>query len=246
MEVVRYGIAAGFFGLAAASFFSFTVPPAGITISGATLSPMGAGLALSATIDNQGGPDRLVGIGSDTAARAILIGGEGFVLPAGSSPSLAMDGAHGMLMGIQGEIASGRLVPVTLWFDEAGRVTTRARIDLDQAMAHGVAHPVPEGAPAPSVSLSVEASGDGWQVTLNTENFAFSQEAADGLHEPGFGHGHLYLNGLKLQRVYAPRVVLGALPTGTHQVRVTLNTNDHKVYSVSETPVAATARIVAE
>ena len=60
-------------------------------------------------------------------------------------------------------------------------------------------------------------------------------------HVPGTGHAHLYLNGLKLGRLYVPSARIGALPPGDHMVRVTLNANDHRAYVVDGDPVTAIA-----
>lgn len=92
-----------------------------------------------------------------------------------------------------------------------------------------------ENAPA----LSVEATpdtGSGWQIHLVTQNFTFAPESAGGKAVPGEGHAHLYLDGIKIGRVYGPWVHLDR--TGG-ELRVTLNANDHRPLSVEGTPVEA-------
>ncbi len=247
MEVARIAIGLGFLGIAAYGFFAFTGPePSSITVTEARLHPMGDALILAARIDNPGAPDRLTGIGSEAAARALLTR-EDLVVPGDSAPVLAMDGAHGVLMGLQGETAEGRLIPVTLWFEEAGRITTRARIVAD-GMDHSRGFDVPEGEPMPQLTVAVsEVASDGaWSVTLETSDFTFSEDAVDGPHQPGVGHAHLYLNGLKLARLYSASGGIGALPSGQHTVEVVLNTNDHQAYVVDGQRVSATATIVVE
>jgi len=86
--------------------------------------------SLSLKITNEGAPDRLLSVQSAEAERVMVMGAStdaGLPVPAGATPSLAMDGAHGMLMGL-GDVAEGRLVPVTLVFENAGEVSTRARL----------------------------------------------------------------------------------------------------------------------
>jgi len=246
MEVARIAIGAGAFGFAAWAFFSFTATPELMSLKDVTLQPMGAGFAVTGTIRNPGGPDRLTGIGSDSAGAVMLVGGDGMVVPAGSEPKLAMDGAHGMLTGLHGESSEGRLVPITLWFEKAGRVSARGRVSTAMMMDHGQSYSVGEAEPSPTVSLTANPNPDGWTVEIISENFAFSRDSVDGPHEPGIGHGHLYLNGLKLQRVYQSTVQIGALPAGDYEMRVTLNTNDHRAYTVDGRAVSATLSLTVD
>ena len=167
----------------------------------------------------------------------------GLPIPAGGAPSLSMDGAHGMLTALEGEAKEGRLIPVTLRFAAAGAVSTRARIVEGGTMAHDERYEVPAGEQAPSVRIAAEAEGEGWRVTLEVRDFAFSRDGVDGPHRPGAGHAHLYLDGLKLGRVYDTETIVGALPEGEHELRVELNTNDHRVYSVDGLAVSDAVRV---
>ena len=155
MEPVRIVLALCFFGMAAAAFFIFTDTSSypGIRLSDAQLSPMGDGFALTLKIENTGGPDVLTGLASDEAGQTTLAGAMGsrVAIPAQSSPSLAMDGAHGMVNGILGSTGEGRLVPITLWFENAGKITTRAKIIGGRAMDHTAVHDVPKGQLGPSM-----------------------------------------------------------------------------------------------
>lgn len=247
MEALRVVLAASFFGLAALALFLFSDSDTGLAVKGAELVPMGDGYALTARIENAGAADRLIGIGSEAAGTAALLGATGeLAIPAGSAPSLAVDGAHGMLTGLLGDSGEGRLVPVTLWFDRAGKVTTRARVGAAMTMGHGAVYNVPQGEVPPKIKLAVAPDGDGWALQLSAEAFTISQDAVDSPHQAGVGHGHLYLNGLKLQRIYKTEARIGALPAGKHAVQVTLNTNDHRTYHVGGMPVTAVAEIVVD
>ncbi|MEL7114807.1 MAG: hypothetical protein AAGP08_04310 [Pseudomonadota bacterium] len=237
MEVGRIAIALGFFGIAGYGFFAFNVPDTPVTVREAALHRMGDALIFVGQIDNPGRADRLTGIGTEAAARSLLTG-KALVVPASSTPSLAMDGVHGVIMGVHGDTSEGRLIPVSLWFERAGRVSTRARIS-NATMDHTQRHEVPEDAPHPSVAIEATATDSGWEVAVDVENFTFSQDGVDGPHEPGVGHGHLYLNGLKLQRLYSTTASVGALPPGQYQLKLTLNTNDHRAYSVAGDVVEA-------
>lgn len=211
------------------------------------------GAAAFLKIDNRGQPDRLIGVESPVA-EATLYSPEHTVgppVPVGMS-TLASDSAHIRLAGASEIFADGALLPLTLTFAEAGKVTTKARfVDPETTGAAqevglfgiGDICVVGDGEPAPSLALSVAPEGDGWRVSIETEDFTFSKDFVDLYHVPGMGHGHLYVGGMKMGRLYAPEAYIGALPRGQHEIRVTLNTNDHRAYVVGDVPVTARATI---
>lgn len=98
----------------------------------------------------------------------------------------------------------------------------------DGSMTHGTPIEAPEGM---SVSLQVIAdSVSGYNLRIATQGFRFAPESAGAAHVPGEGHAHLYVNGVKT-RVYGEWFHLDGLAPGTHEVRVTLNANDHSSYA---------------
>ena len=205
-------------------------------------------LAVTARIENRGGPDQLTGAASDEATAAIFDGAATAALPipAGSTPLLATDGAFLRLEGVTGPLDDGRLIPLTLSFARGGDIALRARlVPMTDHMGHGMGklHEPAEGETVPTLTLRLTADGDGWIVTAETTGFAFSEDLVDQPHVPGTGHAHLYLDGLKLQRMYDPTARIGALPPGQHIVQVTLNTNDHQAYASGNETVTAMALI---
>lgn len=210
-------------------------------------------LRLFITIENSGGPDRLIAANAPGAESvAIVAEGPSIPIPAASAPMLAADGAHLRMEGVATDLADGAILPVTLIFEHAGAMATRAT--LADPLARGEASElgllslggicrVGPGEPAPQVSLSVTSDGDGWKVEAITDDFTFSEPITDMGHIPGYGHGHLYVNGTKLQRMYTPSARIGALLPGRYTVELTLNTNDHRAYVVEGHPVSATAQI---
>lgn len=207
--------------------------------------------ALTARIDNRGGPDTLLAAHSPEAGALTIEGTQNAAIPAGSAPSLSLDGVFVRLTGLGGGAQNGRLVPITLVFAQAGEVTARARL-ATAAPQGGMAHAMPGHAAsldlaadqAPVLALNVQPEPKGWSLALDLRNLTLTARGADGPHKPGAGHGHLYLNGLKLQRMYEPSAFIGALPPGPHTIRVTLNTNDHRPFAVNGEPIEATAKIV--
>lgn len=103
---------------------------------------------------------------------------------------------------------------------------------------------IPEGEPVPSVKLTaINDPKAGWNLHIEAEDFRFSPENAGKKHVPGEGHGHLYIDGKKVGRLYGEWHYLSHLPPGTHVVKVTLNTNNHDDYAHQEIPVAAETTI---
>lgn len=80
------------------------------------------------------------------------------------------------------------------------------------------------------VSVSITAEPDahgGVDVRIATEGFQFAPDSVDQAHTPGAGHAHIYVDGVKLGRVFEPDYRIDPLPPGQHEIRVSLNTNDH-------------------
>ncbi|MFN3210069.1 MAG: hypothetical protein ACE369_13910 [Roseovarius sp.] len=106
---------------------------------------------------------------------------------------------------------------------------------------------VEAGDPAPTLALEVHPDGpQSRNLHIVTTHFTFDPMGVNGEHRPGHGHAHVYINGVKQPRAYAPWVQLNALPKGTHEVRVTLNANDHGHLAVDGTPIEATITLTIE
>ncbi|WP_306151453.1 hypothetical protein [Roseovarius sp. MMSF_3281] len=103
------------------------------------------------------------------------------------------------------------------------------------------------GTPAPSLALSIHPDSDqSRNLHIETTNFTFDPEGVNGPHKPGHGHAHVYINGIKQPRAYSPWVQLNALPIGTHEIRVTLNANDHGQLAIGGEPIETTIELVIE
>ncbi len=108
------------------------------------------------------------------------------------------------------------------------------------AMSHA---PMEAGAP---VSMDIHAEADdegGVTVRIDTEGWRWSPDNVNGEHIPGEGHAHIYLNGEKINRIYAPYYYIKDLPQGEHHIRVTLNANSHADLLMHGEPVEATTTI---
>ena len=202
------------------------------------------------TMENRGAPNRLISATTPDADFVEISGGVtgDVVLPSGSTPSFSPDGVFLLLTGFSGDLEPGRFVPITLEFEPSGISRTRALIgatpDLHSMTMDEAMIDPPDG--PPELSIAVSADGGDWAVTLQTDGFMFVPEMQEPVHVPGEGHGHIYLNGLKLGRVYDHRVTFGTLPPGEYTVTVTLNSNDHFAYEDENGPVFASAEIVVD
>ena len=231
--------------------------------------------AIYLNMENTGGPDIITAVAAKDAERAFVMGitpNSAIAIPKGSKPSFASDGAHIMVVHKSSGLKNGEFIPMTLSLAKAGNVRVKAFIqdppsedamkmsmsDDDGKMDHsamdhsiygnmGVME-IASGLDAPKIEMSVARNEkNDWLIEITTDNFEFFEPVTEPLvHKDGQGHGHLYLNGLKLQRMFSQEAELGALPPGKHVISVTLNTNDHKAYSIDGSPVSASAEIVVE
>lgn len=112
----------------------------------------------------------------------------------------------------------------------------------DQSSPHHKMILIPSGQPIPSVDLIVHPDPrQGWNLEIKLTNFKFtperSNQPSDSYQE---GHAHLYINGNKVTRIYGNWYYLSELPPGRHQVRVSLNGNNHETFMVDNQEIGDT------
>jgi TM2 domain-containing membrane protein YozV len=83
----------------------------------------------------------------------------------------------------------------------------------------------------------------GWNLHIITENFQFTPEKFLMADVQGEGHAHLYINGKKIGRIYSPWYHL-QLSEGKNTIKISLNTNSHKDYSLGGEDIFYTMEIV--
>ena len=197
----------------------------------------GGTFVVALKIQNNGSAKKLISAESPSADSVVIMNpgyeGASIIIPAQSDGIMAADGAHIMLMISADSFDEGAFVPLSLTFKDYGVVTTRllnAGSDM-AAMNHGGSGGV---SVTPSPKLSVSApngfSEDGFDIKLEVEDFSFVLAPDDAQHIPNEGHAHVYLNGLKLGRLYNSKFTLGAIPADEYELRVALNSNDHRPY----------------
>ncbi len=88
-------------------------------------------------------------------------------------------------------------------------------------------------APVPTISFTLTKDTlDGWDLHIDTTNFTWTPQNINQAPVADQGHAHLYIDG-NLIVLLAPwyHIESALLPPGTHTVTVSLNANDHSVFS---------------
>jgi hypothetical protein len=105
---------------------------------------------------------------------------------------------------------------------------------------HSVA--IPKGQAVPKITLQITPDAmKGWNMNIQTENFAFAPEQASQSSKTTEGHAHFFLNGKKLARLYGPWAHIPSLPQGKNELKVSLNTNMHEDLTDEGKVIEATA-----
>lgn len=106
------------------------------------------------------------------------------------------------------------------------------------ASAHdGEDHTAREWDGKSAISLDVIVTKDmmsGYNIHIKTKGFKWAPQRASMAHRAGEGHAHIYLDGVKLGRVYSNWYHLSTanlnLKPGSHVLKIDLNGNDHIPY----------------
>ncbi len=93
---------------------------------------------------------------------------------------------------------------------------------------HSATREAADGLPVPAISVEVLADPmSGWNLRTVVENFRLAPENVSTDHVDGEGHMHLYIDGVKISRLYGMWYHLGQLEPGEREIRVELSANDH-------------------
>jgi hypothetical protein len=100
--------------------------------------------------------------------------------------------------------------------------------------------------PVPTISVeALKDAKDGYNIHITTTNYAWAPEHVNGAAVQGEGHAHIYVNGVKIARVYGEWFNLSesTLQDGENIVEVTLNANDHSEWMHKGEHIADTVTI---
>lgn len=81
---------------------------------------------------------------------------------------------------------------------------------------------------APGLTLALHHdAGNSYNLEVQYQHFDLRPERVNGPHIPGTGHAHIFVDGVKLTRLYSDWFLLSNLTPGS-EVKVTLNANSHE------------------
>jgi hypothetical protein len=108
--------------------------------------------------------------------------------------------------------------------------------------------PIDPALPIPGLShLVFPDAMDGYNVQILSRNFTFTPASINRETIANEGHAHIYVNGVKVARVYGNWFHLpsAALRPGVNAVTVTLNANDHSTWAMPEGElIASTVAVI--
>ena len=131
------------------------------------------------------------------------------------------------------------------WNDEAVKASMHvAAPEAADGMHHEGTTTTPADAEM-SVSIMVEADplGGANLFITGTTGFTLAPQNAGADHIAGEGHAYVYVNGVKVSRIYGNAFQLGKMTEGMNEVRLTLNANDYSAYTWDGEVVQAIATI---
>jgi hypothetical protein len=89
------------------------------------------------------------------------------------------------------------------------------------------------GGAEPFVDLQViPLDGGGYNVRVQTLNFTFAPHRVDMEPMAGEGHAHLYIDDVKIARIYGEWYHLESLPEGAQMISVSLYANNHQPLAI--------------
>ncbi|RZM75592.1 hypothetical protein [Leptolyngbya iicbica] len=104
---------------------------------------------------------------------------------------------------------------------------------------------IPAGEPIPEITVDIFPDPvAGWNLQVQTANWAFAPEAVNTASNLTEGHGHLYINGEKVTRIYSEWFHLPSLPPGEHVLTVGLNANGHEALMYNGAPIEASVTVI--
>lgn len=96
----------------------------------------------------------------------------------------------------------------------------------------------PDDLPTPTLTLALEPDPvSGHNLILTADGFEMTPQDTNGTAVPGTGHGHMFVNGQNIGRLYAKRHHLIDLPKGEITIHIYLGGNDHKVWVANGQPL---------
>lgn len=99
----------------------------------------------------------------------------------------------------------------------------------------------------PSINLIIhEDLKSGWNLELQTTNFKFSPSEMEKKHISGEGYALLYIDSIRITKLYGEWYHIPELTEGRHEIKVILNMNNHKNYAINNIVISDSETIIVE
>jgi len=112
--------------------------------------------------------------------------------------------------------------------------------------AHHPEHKIEASKPYPTVVLEIlEDNMDGYNLFIELENFIITPEDVGKKNQVNSGYMHLYVNGIKISRVYSNWFHIPGRYFNLKEniIRVTLNSNLHDSFVISGNPIESEIKV---
>ncbi len=116
----------------------------------------------------------------------------------------------------------------------------------EHAHAHSAIEVSADHAPRVTEVKVLKDPVGGYNLFVSTENFEFAPDLVNLVHADGKGHAHIYVDGVKIARIYGPAYHIETLTPGERKIEVTLNANDHREFAVNGTKIAGVTTFLAQ
>ncbi len=142
---------------------------------------------------------------------------------------------------IEQEVTPGAVADFIFVADATGRYRIAFHPAASGGSHAGGSHDAMESETPVSISIMAEQEdAGGVNVRIATEGWRWAPEEVNKADAPGAGHAHVYVDGVKINRVYGPYYHLADLEPGTREIRVALNTNSHNELTFGGQPLEDT------
>ena len=108
--------------------------------------------------------------------------------------------------------------------------------------AHHPGHKVEAETPYPTIKLKlIKDDMDGYNLLIDLNNFTLAPEQVGKKNKPNTGHLHLYVNDIKIARIYSNWIHIPGRYFNLKKniIKVTLNTNLYGQFTIDGNPIQA-------
>ncbi|SFS21421.1 hypothetical protein [Yoonia litorea] len=98
--------------------------------------------------------------------------------------------------------------------------------------------PWPSELPVPELAVDLQKDpSSGHNLILTADGFVMTPEDTNGPVEAGTGHGHMFVNGVNVGRLYGNYHHFNNLPEGDVTIHIYLGGNDHRIWVANGEPL---------